>query len=168
MKNTIYKNNSKVSTLNLKSACCSPSPDRASILSKKHPAVYLDLEGERHYVYADNRNKSGIYMLTNKITKKFYVGQSSNLTARFYEYYAHKRILPAYLNSFILKSILKFGLNNFSLTILEYCPKELLLARELFYINALNPAYNIRKHPSKRVKYPIPLNVLGEPLVTKS
>lgn len=35
--------------------------------------------------------------------------------------------------------------SNFSLEILEYCDKSILLKREQYYFNLLNPPYNILK-----------------------
>jgi hypothetical protein len=42
-------------------------------------------------------------------------------------------------------AILKYGLKNFSLDILEYCSKELVLDKEQYYINIYSPKYNILK-----------------------
>ena len=83
-------------------------------------------------------------MITNKITKDFYIGQSKNLYNRFLNY-----LNPAYLkrspNSRIGRAILKYGYSNFSLTILEYCDKADLTPREQYYLDTLNPVYNIFK-----------------------
>jgi hypothetical protein len=43
----------------------------------------------------------------------------------------------------IVKSILKYGIDKFSLFILEFCDRENLLSRETHFISTLNPAYNI-------------------------
>jgi group I intron endonuclease len=45
--------------------------------------------------------------------------------------------------SIIFSAILKHGLENFSLTILEYCLVEELLEREDYYITTFKPEYNI-------------------------
>lgn len=45
----------------------------------------------------------------------------------------------------INKAILKFGLNNFSLEIIEYCDKTVLIEREQFYLDTLKPEYNLLK-----------------------
>lgn len=58
---------------------------------------------------------------------------------------------PVYLkrspNSRIGRAILKYGYSKFSLTILEYCDKADLTPREQFYLDTLNPFYNILKFP---------------------
>ena len=49
--------------------------------------------------------------------------------------------------SFICSAIIKYGLNNFSLEILEYCEPSKLLIREKYYID-LGAEYNIFKDPT--------------------
>jgi len=83
-------------------------------------------------------------MFTNKVTKDFYIGQSKNLYNRFLNYFN-----PSYIkrlgNSIIGRAIIKYGYSSFSLTILEYCDKSDLTAREQYYFDSLSPAYNILK-----------------------
>ena len=43
----------------------------------------------------------------------------------------------------INKAILKYGLYNFSLEILEYCDKASLIKREQFYLDEIKPKYNL-------------------------
>jgi group I intron endonuclease len=92
----------------------------------------------------ENKGKSGIYMLTNKITKKIYIGQSSNLSNRFKNYF-NPSYLKSKANLIICRTLVEYGYSNFSLTILEYCDKFELLTREQFYFDKLNPEYNILK-----------------------
>jgi group I intron endonuclease len=92
----------------------------------------------------ENGGKSGIYMLTNKITKDIYIGQSINLSNRFKNSLSLSYIKSK--DSFrISKALIKYGYSNFSLTILEYCNKSDLQAREQYYFDKLNPQYNILK-----------------------
>ena len=89
----------------------------------------------------ENKGKSGIYMLTNKITKKIYIGQSKDLSNRFKNYFNFS-YLKNKANLIICQTIVKYGYSNFSLTILEYCDKFELLTREQFYCDKFNPQYN--------------------------
>ena len=41
--------------------------------------------------------------------------------------------------------MIKNGYSNFRLEILEYCELEILIEREQYYIETLNPEYNILK-----------------------
>lgn len=49
-------------------------------------------------------------------------------------------------NSIIYSSILKNGYSNFRLEILEYCELDILNEREQYYLDTLNPEYNILKY----------------------
>lgn len=106
--------------------------------------IYEDIYLMKKTIFKENINKSGIYMLTNKLTKDIYIGQSIDISKRFKKY-----ITPSYLiskKSFIIsRAIIKYGYSNFSLTILEYCNKSDLLTREQYYFDKLNPQYNILK-----------------------
>jgi len=48
-------------------------------------------------------------------------------------------------NSSIYSALIKYGYSNFSLEIIEYCEPSQVLEREQFYIDLLNPTYNILK-----------------------
>jgi len=45
----------------------------------------------------------------------------------------------------IYKALLKYDYANFTLDILEYCSRELLIEREKLFIDNLKPEYNILK-----------------------
>lgn len=92
------------------------------------------------------KNVPGIYMLTNKINKKIYIGRSSNLQARFYHYLDVNR-LNNNKSSRIHKALLKYGYSNFSVSILELGkhPKMTLNKLEDFFILVFKPQYNIAR-----------------------
>jgi len=92
----------------------------------------------------ENKGKSGIYMLTNKIAKKKYIGQSKDLSNRF-KIYLNLSYLNSQASLTISRALVKYGYSNFSLTILEYCEISELLTREQFYFDKLKPQYNILK-----------------------
>jgi group I intron endonuclease len=48
-------------------------------------------------------------------------------------------------NSIIYNAIIKYGIQNFNLEILEYCELDSLIKREQLYLDLLNPKYNICK-----------------------
>jgi len=76
------------------------------------------------------------------------VGSATNLSKRFRVYYS-QLIIEQILNrskSRILSAILKYGYSKFTIEILEYCnSKQDLIKREQYYIDLLNPEYNILK-----------------------
>jgi group I intron endonuclease len=128
-------------------------PIRTYITISKNQIKYDDINSVKVYenildmkkdILNENGGKSGIYMLTNKITKEIYIGQSINLSNRFKNYLNLSYIKSK--DSFrISKALIKYGYSNFSLTILEYCNKSDLQAREQYYFDKLNPQYNILK-----------------------
>ena len=115
----------------------------AAIISIK---IYSNAEVDKSKILSDNKDKSGIYMWTNNINKKRYIGSSQYLQKRLSEYFS-----VSYLNKDncmkICRAILKYGHSNFELIILEYCEPEKCLEREGYYQKTLNPEYNIAKKP---------------------
>jgi group I intron endonuclease len=55
--------------------------------------------------------------------------------------------------SLICKALLKYGYAGFRLEIIEYCPISIVLDREQFYIDKLNPEYNILKIAGSNLGY---------------
>ena len=93
-----------------------------------------------------NKGKSGIYMWTNLMNNKSYIGSSVDLKRRFLEYFNIKRLLR-YSSMAINKALLKYGYSQFSLSILEYCEVDELMIKEKYYLNLLSPKYNKLKEP---------------------
>lgn len=119
------------------------------------------------------KKKPGIYMITNKMNKKFYIGMSKNLMARL-QMYLNVKVLEKNQSSRINRALLKHGLDKFSVTILEistiagtneyfktryatghssFSSKEgedklsiKLRARENFYMKIFKPQYNIKRY----------------------
>jgi group I intron endonuclease len=75
------------------------------------------------------------------------VGSAVNLTNRLSNYFSliflKRTILKS--RSIINNSLLKYGYNNFSLDIMEYCESSVLINREQYYLDRLKPEYNILK-----------------------
>jgi len=91
----------------------------------------------------DNKRKSGVYKIYNKITGNFYIGSAitNRISVRFRNHLIHGTG-----NSITKKAVNKYGINNFKFVILEYYPgiilkenlkKEylFLLERENYWIN---------------------------------
>lgn len=89
---------------------------------------------------------SGIYMIVNLVTGKYYVGSAvtGNLYMRF-----HKHLFYFAGNKRVANAVNKYGLSEFAFLVLEIVPQKdkidstLLLNREDHYLETLKPEYNI-------------------------
>lgn len=108
---------------------------------------YEDAEKLKSQILLENKNKSGIYKWENKISGEFYIGSAVDLNKRMSEYYRQSYIThPSRSKSIICYALVKYGYSNFNLSILEYCNKDLVITREQYYLDLLNPPYNILKY----------------------
>ena len=90
-----------------------------------------------------NINKiCGIYKITNLINNDFYIGSSRDIESRWHCHKNSKNYIK-YPNSKLYQAIHTFNLANFKFEILEECDIDKLLIREQYYIDLLNPKYNI-------------------------
>ena len=105
---------------------------------------YEDAFSMRKLIIKDNKDKSGIYKWTNKITNDIYIGQSISLAKRFIRYF-NLSYLKNRETLVISRALIKYGYSNFSLEILEYCDIANLTEREQYYMDKLNPRYNTLK-----------------------
>lgn len=87
------------------------------------------------------------------ITKECYIGSATDLARRFRDYFRASFLEKELSNnrSKISDSLLKYGYSNFSLSILEYCDSDLRIKREQYYIDTLDPEYNICKIAGSRL-----------------
>jgi group I intron endonuclease len=116
----------------------------------KAPAIYLNMKEQKELICDQNSKKAGVYLITNKINKKHYVGKSICLDQRFRNYFSEAYV-ERNKDIKIYNILSKLGYNNFSLTILEYCTHDnsILSEREQYYIDIFKPLYNIRKSVTK-------------------
>ncbi len=94
----------------------------------------------------------GIYKITNIVNGKFYIGSTTRLSARKAEHKYRRKTNKG--NSAIKNAVAKYGEDNFIFTVLEVFEfgewatreykDEVLSSREQYYIDTLNPKYNIR------------------------
>lgn len=84
----------------------------------------------------------GIYLITNKINNKRYVGKSININKRIGEHFREAGY-ERNINKPLYKDIKKYGRENFDVEVLEECNEEDLVDREQYYYEKLKPEYNI-------------------------
>jgi len=114
--------------------------------------IYENADISKEKIIKDNTNKSGVYRWLNLLTGKSYIGSSVNLSKRFYAYFNLRHLEKRKKNSIIYSSLLKNGYSNFKLEILEYCNSSILRDRENFYIQILDPEYNILNNVTQSYK----------------
>lgn len=109
--------------------------------------IYLNADREKFNILNDNKEKAGIYRWVNLLTGKTYIGSSRNLSARLKQYFNINYLESETTknNSNIYRSLIKNGYSNFKIEILEHCTLENLIDREQYYLDKLEPEYNILK-----------------------
>lgn len=91
-----------------------------------------------------DKDKSGIYKITNLINNDFYIGSAVKLSRRIYRH-RHELKSGTHSNLILQRAVNKYGLNNFQVECLQFCNKEKLIELEQFHVDTLNPKYNIYK-----------------------
>jgi group I intron endonuclease len=107
---------------------------------------------DKSQILKDNKDKAGVYLWTHKESGKIYVGSSVNLFRRLGEYYSFPKLDER--NSYIHNAIKLYKYSAFFISIVEYInitnlpledARKLIISREQYYINTLEPDYNILK-----------------------
>jgi group I intron endonuclease len=90
--------------------------------------------------YSQLNDKSGVYKIFTE--NKCYVGSAINL---YHRLQIHRGALRnnKHHNIIIQNHFNKYGEQEFELEILEFCDKENLMEREQFWIDEINPEFNI-------------------------
>lgn len=110
----------------------------------------------RAIIRRDNSNLAGIYCWENKLNNKKYVGRSKNLSKRLTLYFAlgELKYMATKSHSSIANAILKYGIGDFRLFILEILPsyddnslsdRKLLDSKEGYWVYILKPEYNLKE-----------------------
>ena len=128
--------------------------NKDNILKFNGVKVYDSLKEDRINILKEQRNKSAVYCLINKVNGHTYVGSSINLVSRMRNYF-NKAFLKSKQNANmpIVKALLKYDYFNFSLLILEYVEPEFLIVRETFFITHIIPYYNVLKQGYSSLGY---------------
>lgn len=79
------------------------------------------------------------------------MGSGLNLSKRLSEYYNQSELKRNFRP--IHAALLKYGYENFILEILEYCRADELIKREQYYLDLLDPEYNILKYAYSLLGY---------------
>lgn len=77
---------------------------------------------------------SGIFSITNKLTNKQYIGQSTNIYARWKQIKTESNTKQSELYN----DMREYGIENFEFKVIEKCPIHLLNDKEKYYITLYN------------------------------
>jgi group I intron endonuclease len=104
--------------------------------------MYQEKNMNTHIPTKDDLSRPGIYVITNRLGAKKYVGQSINIFTRWNN---HKKLLRSgiHYNPHLQNAWNKYGDRNFCFEVLEFCFPENLNDKEQYWISRLNPEYNI-------------------------
>ena len=116
--------------------------------------TYNNFKEDRNKIIKNEKDKSGVYCLTNKINGHSYIGSSINLSSRM-KNYLNKAFLKSKQNTNmpIIKALLKYEPDNFSLSIIEYVDFRYLAVRETYFISSVIPYYNVLKQGYSSLGY---------------
>ena len=78
--------------------------------------------------------KTGIYKITNKVTKGCYIGQALSVSDRWKEHAKCGLGIDTPAGNKLYQAMLKYGIWNFTWELLEECPREQLNEKEKKYI----------------------------------
>jgi group I intron endonuclease len=116
--------------------------------------IYDNFEEKRANILKDQKDKSGVYCLINKINGHSYVGSSINLASRMKNYLNNAFLKSRQnVNMPIVKALLKYSQSNFTLLILEHVDTESLIIRETYFITSVIPYYNVLKQGYSSLGY---------------
>ena len=107
--------------------------------------MILNITQEDKNKYFIKKSKGAlIYKIKNLINNDFYIGSTQNLVKRYYTHLNHIRTNKNTCVK-LIRAVNKYGEENFSFEIIEKCNVDNLLEREQYYLDSLNPTYNISK-----------------------
>jgi len=130
------------------------------LLSSIPVRVYPNAKVSKLEILSFNKKKAGIYLWTHKESNKKYVGSAFDLSRRLRAHYSLSNLEQ--VNHYISRALLRHTHSAFSLSILQYIDvsnlskKEariLILSREQYYIDLIQPKYNILKVAGSSLGY---------------
>lgn len=107
---------------------------------------FENVQKSKRDIYKRLRNKSGVYLFINKVTGDLYVGSSLTLSKRMTSHFYHANCNRD-TKIVITRAMRKYQLKNFSLAILEFCTKDIIVCSNLEqkWIDYYKPKYNVLK-----------------------
>jgi len=88
---------------------------------------------------------TGVYSITNKVNGKRYVGSASTSFVSRWRNHKSKATLNKHHSNHFQKAWNKYGAENFVFEVLATCPREYCVRLEQWFLDNLNPEYNVCK-----------------------
>lgn len=85
---------------------------------------------------------SGIYQICNTINGHCYIGSSVDIQHRWSDH-KHRLRKGVHHSQYLQRAFNKYGEDAFEFSVIETCLVPVLILREQYYIDKLNPEYNI-------------------------
>jgi len=88
--------------------------------------------------------KSGIYVIVNNINGNFYIGSAHDINKRLRKYFQIS-YLTKHTSMNIVRAINKYGIDSFTILIVEFTDADNLISLEQSYLDQYMPTYNMQK-----------------------
>lgn len=96
------------------------------------------------------KNISCIYKISSQ--SGFYIGSAKKFKDRRNQHLSHLR-RGIHVNTMLQRAFNKYGESGIEFSVVEFCDEESLLEKEQYYIDTLNPKYNIAKTAGRMTGY---------------
>ena len=114
----------------------------------------------------EHKGRSGVYLITNTVNGKVYVGKTKDFYKRYCQYVSDVRArVNGRINDYLMNAFVKHGFEAFRFSVIEELEVEKCAERELYWIGFYNATkrefgYNLRTdsssgmivHPDTSVK----------------
>lgn len=88
------------------------------------------------------KDRSGVYAFVNNLNGKYYIGSAVNLYNRLRDYH-QPWYQKVHANDVIMRAILKYGMANFTILILEFTDPNGAVPAEQTWMDTYRPEYNV-------------------------
>lgn len=112
---------------------------------KNAKQIYFNPLLQRNEILTNLKNKSGVYCWVNMLNGKSYIGSAVNLNNRINDYFQEHYYYSKQNSLIIVKAIIRYGLDNFALIILNITDENNIIVEEQSWLDLIKPEYNILK-----------------------